>query len=114
MPIPFRKSWMKLTSTYSGRAHYGDPNLPEEVPQGWIPSKGIEVKNGTGDIFFKPVMPNSMLFINPVDDPLYASHTKVTSSRRGQNETRYGADSPIRLVTCVQQVSPNLVDVKYT
>jgi hypothetical protein len=59
---------------------------------------------GDGDIFFKPVMSNSVEYNHPVDDPLYAAHKKVTVREGLKNVTRYMADIPMKAVGCVQQV----------
>jgi hypothetical protein len=67
--------------------------------------KGIEVKQGTGDIFFKPIAPGQTLYINPINDPLYAAHRVIHDVLRGTNVTWYAPDYPIRVVGCTQQVS---------
>jgi len=67
--------------------------------------KGIEVKQGTGDIFFKPVTPGSILYQKPIDDSLYAAHRAMRDMLRGKNHNLYAPDYPIRVVGCTQQVS---------
>jgi hypothetical protein len=59
---------------------------------------------GDGDIFFKPVMSNSVVYNHPVDDPLYAAHKKITVREGLGNVTRYMADVPMKAVGCIQQV----------
>jgi hypothetical protein len=67
---------------------------------------GINIPKGTGDMFWKPVMPNGVAFAQPVDDPLYAAHrpTTIYDDTMSQNYTRYLPDHPIKGVSCVQQV----------
>jgi hypothetical protein len=96
---------VKLIPSYSGRTFYGDPTYP--TMPGWFPKDGIEVKKGTGDIFWKPVMPNSVTYNNPVNDPLYSAHrpVQIYDDTQGRNYTRYMPDHPIKGVSCLQQVS---------
>jgi hypothetical protein len=68
----------------------------------WYPKDGLEVQNGTGDIFWKPVMPNAIFYANLVDDPLYSAHRKVQTYQG--NATRYLPDYPLKGVGCLQQV----------
>lgn len=67
--------------------------------------KGIEPNQGTGDVFFRAVVPNEITYQYPVDDPLYAAHRKVYDVLKGTNKTRYAPDYPLKVVSCVQQVS---------
>lgn len=82
-----------------GKTHYGNPNLP--LKPEWQPLEGIEAEQGTGDIFFKPVVPYNIRYHRPVDDPLYSAHRKL----REFNRTMYAPDYPIKVVGCLQQVS---------
>lgn len=66
---------------------------------------GIETDPGTADIFFKAVVPYATTFHEPVNDALYSAHREIHDVIRGQNVTRYDPDYPIKLVTCLQQVS---------
>jgi hypothetical protein len=98
-------SFKEANISPSGRTFYGDPKYP--TMPGWFPKDGIEVKKGTGDIFWKPVMSNTVAYNHPVDDPLYAAHKKVLiyDDTQSVNNTRYTADDPIKGVSCLQQVS---------
>jgi hypothetical protein len=52
-------------------------------------------------------MSNSVTYNHPVDDPLYAAHKVVRQfdDTQSRNYTRYMADDPFKVVSCVQQVS---------
>lgn len=60
---------------HSGSTFYGDPEMRGGFQ--WLPKDGLEVQNGTGDVFWKPVMSNAVSYENPVDDPLYSAHRKA-------------------------------------
>ena len=102
-------SFSRLIHVFSGRTFWGDPE--KRVRPQWLPMDGIEAKEGSGDIFFKPVVPNRIQYVNPVDDPLYSAHKVVYDVLRGKNITTYAPDYPIRLVSCLQQVSTTLPSI---
>jgi hypothetical protein len=64
------------------------------------------VERGIGDVFFKVVTPNSIRFMEKVDDPLYSAHKFAGyQSFALKNKTLYAPDYPARAVACLQQVS---------
>ncbi|RAR10171.1 hypothetical protein DDE82_001446 [Stemphylium lycopersici] len=89
-----------------GMAFWGQPDA--DIVPSWIPKEQFYPLTSPygqhGDIFLKPVQPNSLLFQEPVDDPLYSAHKEVHLIDMSTNKTvtHYLADDPVRVVGCTQ------------
>jgi hypothetical protein len=62
-------------------------------------------------MFWKPVAPNSVVYENPVDDPLYSAHikTEMYDLQKSANVTFYKPDHPLKAAGCQQEVSSSFL-----
>lgn len=76
----------------------------------WFPKDSfypLSAEGSEGDVFWKPFLPNSLEFEEPIDDPLYSAHKEVKKidAANGKPFSQYLADHPIKGVGCTQHVS---------
>ncbi|KAI4709015.1 hypothetical protein J4E89_006417 [Alternaria sp. Ai002NY15] len=91
-----------------GGMFYAGPN--NTVLPTWFPKESfypLSAEGPEGDVFWKPFLPNSLEFGEPVDDPLYSAHKEVKKIDAANDKpfSQYLADHPIKGVGCTQHVS---------
>ncbi|KAF2745218.1 hypothetical protein M011DRAFT_479365 [Sporormia fimetaria CBS 119925] len=62
-----------------------------------------ELQRSDADVGLKLILKNSVLFRNPVDDPMFAAHIKVQSVLQGGNGTEYLSDEIGSMLGCATQ-----------
>ncbi|KAI4631716.1 uncharacterized protein J4E87_002422 [Alternaria ethzedia] len=90
-----------------GGIFYAGPN--NTVLPTWFPKESfypLSAEGPEGDVFWKPFLPNSLEFGEPVDDPLYSAHKEVKKIDAANDKpfSQYLADHPIKGVGCTQHL----------
>ncbi|KAI4684749.1 uncharacterized protein J4E88_004190 [Alternaria novae-zelandiae] len=90
-----------------GGMFYAGPN--NTVLPTWFPKESfypLSAEGPEGDVFWKPFLPNSLEFGEPVDDPLYSAHKEVKKIDAANDKpfSQYLADHPIKGVGCTQHL----------
>ena len=73
--------------SHENQAGQGDDNT-------WLPVRALQAKDADVSIFF--ILMNSVHFIEPCNDPVFAAHTPF-------DDITFAADRPVSVISCIEQ-----------
>ncbi|KAI0416096.1 hypothetical protein F5X98DRAFT_388372 [Xylaria grammica] len=82
--------------TVLSAAYYGGVWASESS---WLPIPELNSTQGDGTIFF--ISSNSLLFVEPCDDPVFSAH--IPQQLVNDNTTMYVGDNPAGVLSCLEQ-----------
>ncbi|EPE34165.1 hypothetical protein GLAREA_07178 [Glarea lozoyensis ATCC 20868] len=68
---------------------------------GWVPFDDMLHQDADVSVFF--LAPNSVLYPDPIDDPLFSAHRQFSNNPPSSNDTYYGSDELVTVVGCIDQ-----------